>query len=81
MNIPKESGKHTSRLSEEDMKTIKQVLRNVRPFEITPGRKCEGFVKIGRSPMQEINFRKMKQDINDIIERVCQRVSLPCDED
>ena len=69
LNIQRKSGWHSRPTTEDDVAKVKSILRDIRPFKFTEGRKCRGFSKIKKSPLDKIDRVKMRKHIDNIVQR------------
>lgn len=56
-------------MNDSDQDLIAKILRKMRPFCLTPGRKCPGFANIGAIPFS-VDQIPSKERLNQIIERL-----------
>ena len=54
-NIPKDSTAHTYGDCKEDITDIIESLHKLKPFSFTPGRMHNGFMKITKSPLEQLD--------------------------
>lgn len=64
------SGRHSSTVSETDKDTVYKKLRDLRPFQHHPFRKCVGFSNISPVPLSIEEMPKMKERLHQIITRL-----------
>ena len=83
LNVSTTSARHTKYTSEADSNKLKRVLRNVRPFNKTPGRECTGFQSVHAAPFSKINKGEMHTFLKRNIQRLGrgQAVETDVDED
>ena len=81
LGVKDRSGRHPKKSTAEDMAKLATVLRQVRPFQERPGRRCNGFNNIKRSPLLKINRTKMQVDIERKIERLLDGLPIETEED
>ncbi|XP_053386739.1 uncharacterized protein LOC128550851 isoform X2 [Mercenaria mercenaria] len=82
----KKSSKHHVPKAVKDQEIIQRSLRQLRPFNKTPGRSCDGFPKICRSPLKKINKNDFQYRIMQVVSRLyygqsCSNVNQCSDED
>ena len=70
LNIKDKSSRPAKKLAGKDETLAAEVLREIRPFKKTPGRKCEGFNSIGSSPFSSIQKTDMKIHMDKTISRL-----------
>lgn len=63
LSMRTQSSRHSKLICEKDIKEVEQTLRQARPFEYTPGRKCIGFDQIKRTPLEKIDKKDMEERI------------------
>lgn len=82
-DIKQKSGHHSKPLNETDKQLVSKTLRNLRPFRITPGRKCPGFKGIDSMPVNVVKHVELKARLNQIITRLTRglHVVVDCDQD
>ena len=82
LSIKPKSTSHTRKSTDEDVKIIQKILREVRPFNNVPNRECQGFNKIGSSPFADIKKERMYDRMAECIKRFLrgQSVSAYADE-
>ncbi|KAH3723582.1 hypothetical protein DPMN_049373 [Dreissena polymorpha] len=81
VNIKPKSGHHSKPLNESDKESVAKILRNIKPFKYTPGRKCPGFKNIKPFPMNEDQLPMMKDRLNQIITRLKRELHVPVEQE
>jgi hypothetical protein len=80
VQIKPKSGHHSKPLNESDQQLVSKTLRKLRPFRITPGRKCQGFHNIDRVPVTFENLPRMHDRLNQIISRLTKGLTINVEE-
>ena len=74
-------GRHTKRVSEKDIQSVKSVFREVRPFKHQPGRPCKGFKNIVPDPTMRINMTDFDRFLKNNTKRICEGLPIEVEED
>ena len=69
-------GRHTSALNEQQENTIRDTLRELKPFSKQPGRKCGGYAGI-KGVYEKINKQKFSEHFNRTVQRLKARTYVP----
>ncbi|CAG2216754.1 unnamed protein product [Mytilus edulis] len=70
LEITPKSSRHIKTLSPGEQQVMSDVLQDLKPFKFTPGRKYEGFEKLGENVFACIDGSKMKIDLDIIVNRL-----------
>ena len=73
------SGRHTHSTSEANERVIKQVVSDLKPFNMQPGRKCVGFGNF-KFVYEKIDKQKMRAHMVRIVDRLLMGMSVEVDD-
>ena len=71
-DIAVKGGKHTKKSTEADKDKVQKILRQLRPFKITPGRKCTGFKyeSLKHSPVSSLKPEDLHTSLEALVKRL-----------
>ena len=81
LSMRRSSGRHSKKVSQDDLTTIQNVFKQVRPFHVTPGRSCLGFAGIKANPTDKINKAEFTEFLENNITRILRGMPIDVDEE